>query len=916
MHRSAQPVSRPVTMAAASSAHKASQRVEDLALEDLKDAINQVVLLQNVRSTLMDEIADLKRRVASQADEIDKATIETQEIRKSSQASQAEIATLREQLVSAEAATRDANKKAGFAEEALKISATEKDAFAAELQAVQCDITALNKDNGDAAASLANRDVLLAEQLDRIAHLEDTVSKQSDALREAKEIEKRLAADMEHFRSAAENSQTQSQAVRKAEVDMLEKQLARLQNENIRLNTDMGVAAARLRDAETEASQAAKSAANFEKSANVLKERLKASDAQIADSRQEVDIARAELAKLQAFAGSDGADAADRLPSAGSLTDQLEEQRSKVRDLEARLLEQQSMGEKSADDRAQAEKRLAAYATEMEKSTSELSQLRAEIKVVTSQNETLDDELRSASSRVAELTERSSTAETALQSAHREIAALTDTVESGQGADTENSRLKAELGEAQNAVERLKTECQNQENRLVEYGEIELRVAALQKKLNESEKSCQEAKELATRLERELVTSSSTLASCQHELASSESTIKLLEQQKEHTDGVLLDARERIATLETDLRDTRAENDTKLHRLKAKMEELSADYFEKKAEAASLDKQCQEMSRQLPQLQEEASEAKICLGKLTFEVDRLKAEVANADDRASNLTSELATEKEKLNSQEEAYTAAQTQVANLQQIVQQQQTHGCALVAQVEKLKTTEARAKELEEMNAGIRAELDAARDELDTKAAEYTSTVELMQTRAKEESERHDESHQGLVSMLEQLKNEVYAQTKKEAAMNQELGQKDHRLEDALKEVSELRQRCSVLTEQVEDLSTEKRRVENELTVARESAEQAAEATNIASTLGSDTGLMRQLLEARQDVARLKKEVKEARTASPKMGRQGAVDIKFKVQLSQAQAQAKTLRSENEKLKAELAATVQANKNAENGC
>jgi len=44
--------------------------VEDLALEDLKDAINQVVLLQNVRGTLMDEIAQLKRRLSTQTDEL------------------------------------------------------------------------------------------------------------------------------------------------------------------------------------------------------------------------------------------------------------------------------------------------------------------------------------------------------------------------------------------------------------------------------------------------------------------------------------------------------------------------------------------------------------------------------------------------------------------------------------------------------------------------------------------------------------------------------------------------------------------------------------------------------------------------------------------------------------------------------
>ena len=53
----------------------ASRHVEDMAMEDLKDAINQVVLLQNVRGTLMDEIAQLKQRVATQAEAISVAEV-------------------------------------------------------------------------------------------------------------------------------------------------------------------------------------------------------------------------------------------------------------------------------------------------------------------------------------------------------------------------------------------------------------------------------------------------------------------------------------------------------------------------------------------------------------------------------------------------------------------------------------------------------------------------------------------------------------------------------------------------------------------------------------------------------------------------------------------------------------------------
>ena len=59
---------------AGSGAVAASNReVEDLALEDLREAINQVVFLQNVRATLMDEIKSLKTHAAEQDDALKRA---------------------------------------------------------------------------------------------------------------------------------------------------------------------------------------------------------------------------------------------------------------------------------------------------------------------------------------------------------------------------------------------------------------------------------------------------------------------------------------------------------------------------------------------------------------------------------------------------------------------------------------------------------------------------------------------------------------------------------------------------------------------------------------------------------------------------------------------------------------------------
>jgi myosin heavy subunit len=330
-----------------------------------------------------------------------------------------------------------------------------------------------------------------------------------------------------------------------------------------------------------------------------------------------------------------------------------------------------------------------------------------------------------------------------------------------------------------------------------------------------------------------------------------------------------------------------AESDSELQRLKEKMDRLNSDYFETKAEAASLEKQSKETSRQLPLLQEELGDAKLSIGKLTFEVDRLKGEAKSEDAKVEHilkeLEEELESEREGRQTLEDESVVIKAQVANLEQIVQQQQTHGRALVAQLESISGVETRASELEDANTRLVTELHSAKAELNAKASEYTETVEMMRTHAQAENERHEQSYEGLVSMLEALKKELYAHTKKEVEMNHELGKKDNRLDDALKQVATLQTQCESLNENSQILKAAVKEAERELAVAREASDETAEAAQIASALGSDTGLMRQLSEARQEVARVKKEAKDARCASPKMGRPGTVDFKVKLQLSQ---------------------------------
>eukprot|EP00037_Helgoeca_nana_P013841 m.127792 g.127792 ORF g.127792 m.127792 type:complete len:969 (+) comp22258_c1_seq2:82-2988(+) len=946
----AQPVRRqPVTMSSSSSAHgggghtarrESNRCVEDLAMEDLKDAINQVVLLQNVRGTLMDEIAQLKGTITTQSDELAQAHAATQEASGISEASGSEMRALRDRLVEIDAARVEAENKAGFAEEALSIAASEREALAAQLEAIQCDVEALSKDNGDTAASLTSRDKLLNEQLERINRLEDAVSKQSDEAREAKETEKRLVVEVEKAQATAQNAQTQNDAVRKAEVEILERQQTKLQTENIRLNTELGVATARRSDAELEATRAVGVISELENSVVALREQVEARVEDMISSQQELSALRVELTKLQ------DADSSDVCPSTptgsparspqspsrlsrsslsapplspggtrsrakvGSVEGELENERNRANVLEAKLLKREAEAYALGGDRAQIDEKLAAFAAEVDEKSVEINQLRAKVKVTASQRESLEHELKLASAKVLDLTNRIQSTDKALETMRVKASATVGLVASARESEVVVERLQKELDAATSNVERLVQKSADYDNLVSEHTSLEHKCAALQSTLEASRSDAQESSGITAQLKAELATTQAQVADSQRQLLSSEgkreTDMQLLEQKKRHVEDLLVDSRERVEKLEGSLKEARAESDSELQRLKEKMDRLNSDYFETKAEAASLEKQSKETSRQLPLLQEELGDAKLSIGKLTFEVDRLKGEAKSEDAKVEHilkeLEEELESEREGRQTLEDESVVIKAQVGNLEQIVQQQQTHGRALVAQLESISGVETRASELEDANTRLVTELHSAKAELNAKASEYTETVEMMRTHAQAENERHEQSYEGLVSMLEALKKELYAHTKKEVEMNHELGKKDNRLDDALKQVATLQTQCESLNENSQILKAAVKEAERELAVAREASDETAEAAQIASALGSDTGLMRQLSEARQEVARVKKEAKDARCASPKMGRPGTVDFKVKLQLSQAQAQAKTLKIENERLMTEL--------------
>lgn len=451
---------------------------------------------------------------------------------------------------------------------------------------MQCDVEALNKDNGDTAASLASRDTLLAEQLGRIGHLEDSLSKQADELRAAKEIEKKLMVEVEQAQAGAKAAQTQSEAVRKAEVDMLEKQQVKMQTENIRLNTELGLATARLQAAETAATQASKASAELESSVAELNEQLECKVEDSITAQQELAALRTELAQLKEAIDSqnDGSVvvppsprlsgrrtsisaptspmvASMRRADTSSIESELEAERNRANVFEAKLLKREAEAYALGGDREQLEDKIAALTASADSASAEISKLRAEVKVSASQRESLQEELRQASAKVSDLTAAKTSAEKDLSDALAQMHDVEASMVVAQQNEASLKRVQGELQAATSDIERLTAVSIAHEKMKAEHGALELQCATLQRELKEKSDDAQATVDAQARLKEDLSVAQSDLADCKRQLAASqakrETDLQLLEQQKNHVEALLADARERVSKLEQNLKDAR-----------------------------------------------------------------------------------------------------------------------------------------------------------------------------------------------------------------------------------------------------------------------------------------------------------------------------------------------------------------------
>lgn len=118
-------------------------------------------------------------------------------------------------------------------------------------------------------------------------------------MKQAHALEKTLRAELKQLRAAVESTASQSEAVRRAERDMLEKQLSQLQAEAIRLNTELGVASARLADADTTTNATKSAASAREAEVARLTEQLQSEISTTAAARKELEACRAELGAMQ-----------------------------------------------------------------------------------------------------------------------------------------------------------------------------------------------------------------------------------------------------------------------------------------------------------------------------------------------------------------------------------------------------------------------------------------------------------------------------------------------------------------------------------------------------------------------------------------------------------------------------------------
>lgn len=686
----------------ASTNMKAGGHMQDLAdqqMEEIADAIRQIVHLREVNAMLMTESDEAKAECKAATDRLEQVDAKQAELGSKMVQALSQSSTAKTEAVEAKQALQEAMTRADHAEQGQSIVSSEKDALAIQLESVQFDLDTLKRQSGLSQRAIDDRDAEIGDlkahihqargtDVTELANLELAVTAaKSELAAAAAKLEAETAKNgalADEIRSLRDNelaAAVQGETARKAEVDMLTKQQDRQMARNEALTSELGDTKAAAAEAKIRVDHAQQQLAplqdelaKFKLEAESLRarhaEELSAVKSSLADHQGASASASADLKALQ-----DKADAA-AAAKAGGLSADLEASRAKLAELAAEL----------ATEREAIATQAASLATQQAAN----DVLSAACSAATSEKDALAESLATAGSKAALADAEIAEVRAELQAG--QIALLADAVV--------RSKLEGELAAAQ-------AECASAQEKLRGLSEASEASTAVEARLA-SEVSGVRA-ELDTAL-TDASASRAALVTLQAEVEAAE--VKQATLTLSVTEGAAVSAKKmtkheaRIAELEaanvagTAAQTQLADLASKYEAVEIERDGLIDNFDELKAAKEKMATELTLCRSSLQELEEEQIEARGAQSRLKRESSALKTQFSSAEARAEAAEAELKKSQDSFAALQSRFRAMELEVQSSAQLDGSRQSQFDALLGDAKQ------RTAQLEESLASARAE------------------------------------------------------------------------------------------------------------------------------------------------------------------------------------------------------------------
>ncbi|CAC9488367.1 hypothetical_protein_-_conserved [Leishmania infantum] len=809
---------------------EAQQCDRDAELADLREQLREAEeRTRDVEAQQCDrdaEVADLREQLREAEERA--RDVEAQQCDRD-----AEVADLREQLREAEERARDVeaqqcDRDAEVAD--LREQLREAEERTRDVEAQQCDRDAELADLREQLreAEERTRDVE-AQQCDRDAELADLREQLREAEERARDVEAQqcdrdaeLADLREQLREAEERTRDveAQQCDRDAEVADLREQLREAEE--------------RARDVEAQQCDRDAEVADLREQLREAEERARDVEAQQCDRDAEVADLREQLREAEERARDVEAQQCDRDAEVADLREQLREAEERARDVEAqqcdRDAELERVKELLSSSMREAEcsgEIRGALEDQLEDAAREIRELREQLAVAQVRREALDAELADLREQLREAEERARDVEAQQCDRDAEVADLREQLreaeERTRDVEAQQCDRDAELADLREQLREAEERTRDVE---AQQCDRDAEVADLREQLREAE-------ERARDVEAQQCDRDAEVADLREQLREAEERARDVEAQQCDRDAEVADLREQLREAEERTRDVEAQQcdrDAELADLREQLREAEERTRDVEAQQCDRDAELADLREQLREAEERARDVEAQQCDRDAELADLREQLREAEERTRDVEAQQCDRDAEVADLREQLREAEERARD----VEAQQCDRDAEVADLrEQLREAEERARDVEAQQCDRDAEVADLREQLreaeerarDVEAQQCDRDAEVAdlreQLREAEERARDVEAQQcDRDAELERVK-ELLSSSMREAECSGEIrGALEDQLEDAAREIRELREQLAVAQVRREALDAELADLREQLREAEERA------------------------------------------------------------------------------------------------